>query len=179
MNLTSISIQISQPCDHSPTIAVSFPFLHCRHRTAFSSLSYPTSTLSQTSAASQNGCLQECSSSCNYLAGKRCLCLRYQHRHPHHGPSPPAPRVDQRSCKFSHPNPPHRQMVTLLKFLSKIKGGNLTENATGIICQPNLFQFAVDTHLIDGISYLKGRDGYTEFGWHVLQHPSSSPIANR
>lgn len=60
-------------------------------------------------------------------------------------------------------------------FLCVFQGGNLTENATGIICQPNLFNFAINTHLIDGIKYLQGRDGYTEFGWFVWAPPLTLP----
>ncbi|KAJ4405901.1 hypothetical protein N0V82_010232 [Gnomoniopsis sp. IMI 355080] len=60
---------------------------------------------------------------------------------------------------------PNRRQTPQLTGPSHIQGGNLTENATGLICQPTMFQFAVDTHMIDGINYLKGRDGHTEFGW--------------
>ncbi|CAN8104540.1 unnamed protein product [Discula destructiva] len=46
-------------------------------------------------------------------------------------------------------------------------GGDLLVNITHTICQPTDYVFAVDPHLAEGITYLQGKDGSSQFGWQA------------
>lgn len=43
-----------------------------------------------------------------------------------------------------------------------------TSNITSVICKPSEYGWCPTDKIEEGISYLNGKDGYTEFGWFVL-----------